>query len=119
MNVTSFSTRRWSCCSNGTKTASASANSIVAQKPKVYILLIFCLFLFLHVPSLLDDDTCNKQHVLSMALSPPAEDKINRAILSPKEAGALTLYKDGKFTGDDGELTFAGLIMTELSSSPS
>ena len=49
-----------------------------------------------------------------MALSPPAEDKINRAILSLKEAGALTLYKDGKFVCDDGELTFAGRIMAEL-----
>ena len=48
---------------------------------------------------------CNEQDVLSMALSPS---------LSLKEAVALTLYKDGKFVCDDGELTFAGRIMAEL-----
>ena len=52
--------------------------------------------------------------LLSLLLTPPKSDKIDRAILSLKEVGALTLYKNKRFCSDDGELTFAGKIMAEL-----
>jgi ATP-dependent RNA helicase TDRD9 len=60
-------------------------------------------------------DSNNKpDYLLSKLLTPPKSDKIERAILSLKEVGALTLYKKKKFCSDDGELTFAGKIMAEL-----
>ncbi len=55
-----------------------------------------------------------KKTLLAMALTPPLEDKIQRAILYLKETGGLTLYKNDKFVPDDGELTFAGRIMADL-----
>ena len=77
-------------------------------KPKVDILFMFSLF-YLCMSLRRLTMMCNEQDVLSMALSPS---------LSLKEAVALTLYKDGKFVCDDGELTFAGRIMAELQRHP-
>jgi ATP-dependent RNA helicase TDRD9 len=60
--------------------------------------------------------TLNKspKQILALALTPPPEDNIDRTILYLKEVGALTLFKNGEFCTDDGDLTYAGRIMNDL-----
>ncbi len=54
------------------------------------------------------------KQILSLALTPPPEDKIDRSILHLKEVGALGLFKNGEICMDDGDLTYAGRIMHDL-----
>jgi ATP-dependent RNA helicase TDRD9 len=56
----------------------------------------------------------NPRKLLSLLLTPPKERHINRTIMKLKESGALTLYKNGQFCSDDGDLTYAGSIMADL-----
>ena len=59
-------------------------------------------------------DNYKPVETLSLALSPPPHDNIERTILYLKEIGALSLYKKGKYCTDDGDLTFAGQVMCQL-----
>lgn len=53
--------------------------------------------------------------ILGKALDPPPKNAVVDAILCLKEIGGLTrLSKRGKFKANDGELTFAGEIMSKL-----
>jgi ATP-dependent RNA helicase TDRD9 len=52
--------------------------------------------------------------MLALAITPPPLDNIERTILGLKEAGALTLFKNKEICVDDGDLTYAGLIMASL-----
>lgn len=54
-------------------------------------------------------------NILGLALDPPDKRAIQDSILVLKEIGGLTrLSSHGKFDVNDGELTFAGLIMAKL-----
>lgn len=46
--------------------------------------------------------------VLSLSLTPPPLDNIERAVLYLKEAGGLSLYKKKELCANDGDLTFLG-----------
>lgn len=52
--------------------------------------------------------------ILALALDPPNRSNITDAILVLKEIGGLTRYKNGIFTSNDGDLTFAGDVMASL-----
>ncbi len=52
--------------------------------------------------------------IIGLALSPPRLDDIEITILRLKQAGALSLYKNGEFCATDGDLTWAGELMTSL-----
>ncbi len=52
--------------------------------------------------------------ILGLALSPPKLDDIEITILRLKEAGAISVYKNGEFCATDGDLTWAGELMANL-----
>lgn len=52
--------------------------------------------------------------MLGLALSPPTRSAIHDAILVLKELGALTRYNRDCFNYEDGDLTFAGRMMSKL-----
>ncbi|NXD34259.1 TDRD9 helicase, partial [Copsychus sechellarum] len=52
--------------------------------------------------------------LLASALSPPSVDDIDRTIVHLKELGALTTCQQTEENLHDGELTFLGMLLTEL-----
>ena len=52
--------------------------------------------------------------ILALLLTQPTLDNIERTVLRLKEAGALSIYKDGEHCDFDGDLTFMGSVMGQL-----
>lgn len=52
--------------------------------------------------------------ILGLALNPPTRCSIVDAVLVLKELGALTRFSNGEFNFEDGDMTFAGEIMSKL-----
>jgi len=54
------------------------------------------------------------KRILAMALTSPKLDNIEKTMILLKEAGAISLYKNGALSAEDGDLTYAGSIMADL-----
>lgn len=52
--------------------------------------------------------------ILALAIDPPKQSGIGRAVANLKEVGALTLAVDGAHDAYDGDLTFMGNVMAKL-----
>ncbi len=48
------------------------------------------------------------EEVMSLLLTPPSMDRIERTVLFLKEAHGLTIFKKGKVCPNDGDLTYIG-----------
>jgi HrpA-like RNA helicase len=48
------------------------------------------------------------EEVMSLLLTPPSMDRIERSVLFLKEAHGLTIFKKGKVSPNDGDLTYIG-----------